>query len=184
MRLNTNFRIRQLNRLRLVVALMYLLSALIVLIGGELYISYRGSSSDAALLKKSVHKLQIERDALLPAYRKLDGNIEVKKGDRHKWLSLFAKYQGKTPESLLYDIEKYSPQGVYLTNFNYNRISGVATFSGESSINEQISSMLESFANAGDYQKVLLVSKSDMQNKNGFRFVIRVEQRNNEEDGQ
>ncbi len=88
------------------------------------------------------------------------------------------EYRGRRPESILYDLEKFSPQSLYLTNFTYDRHAGIGTVNAVASRNEQISSMLESLERTGDYRKVLLLSKSEMEKTGNFKIAVRLEERN------
>lgn len=178
MKLNTNFRRTQLTRVRMIIAFMYASAISIVLAVGVILSMNRSDAADAAILEAQVRELRIERDAQAAVYQGLGVTLDEDNGIRTGWLSLFGKYQGGSPEALLYDIEKFTPQNLYLTNFTYDRLSGVATVNAVANRNGEISSMLEALEGTGKYHKVLLVNKTDSGKKDNFRIVVRIEQKN------
>lgn len=178
MKLNTNFRKRELNRVRFYVATLYMTSVVLALTGFAVLFDYWEVASKAVSLEAHASELRTEKGMHENIYHELGGSLESEKNIRTEWLSLFGEYRGRRPESILYDLEKFSPQSLYLTNFTYDRHAGIGTVNAVASRNEQISSMLESLERTGDYRKVLLVSKSEMEKTGNFKIAVRLEERN------
>lgn len=162
----------------MIIASMYAIAIILVLTVGGVLAMYRSDAADAAFLEVQAKELQIERDAHAAAYRGFGVILDEDDGIRTGWLSQFGKYQGGSPESLLYDIEKFTPENLYLTSFTYDRFSGVATVNAVATRNGDISAMLEALERTENYQKVLLVNKTDTGEKEHFRIVVRIEQKN------
>lgn len=173
---HTNFRKHKLRRIRMVVAVMYSVALSVFLSGMVVLSNYQGDADNNNLLKAQVAELKLERDAHAAIYNKYDGIFEENRDIRIDWITLFTKYRGKSPESILYDLEKVTPHNIHLTNFTYDRYAGVATINAVSYKNEQITSMLDELERLPAYSKVVLVSKNDVGGKEGYRFVVRVEQ--------
>ena len=178
MKINTNFRENHLSRVRVIIASLYAVAIIILITMGGIFSMYRNDAEDAAFLEVQAKELQIERDAHGAAYKGFGVTLDEDDGIRTGWLSQFGKYQGGSPEALLYDIEKCTPKNIYLTNFTYDRFSGVATINAVATGNGDISTMLEALERTSNYQKVLLVNKTDTGKKDNFRIVVRIEQTN------
>lgn len=176
MKLNTNFRSHELARMRRIVISMYIIALVSVSGSGIFFTMYINDADLAAMNRARVKELNIERDAQAAVFKGVGDILDSDKGVRTEWLSLFAKYKGRSPESLLYDLEKLTPSDIYLTNFDYDRYSGVATFTAVAPLDRKISAVLESLERISDYEDVLLVSKSEIGNGKDFKFVVRVAQ--------
>lgn len=180
MKINTNFRSEQLHTMRTFVSVMYALAIGMVLGGAALLVDYSSVNSSAESLRKRALELTAERDAYLNAFQAFGGGDAAGKDVQADLVALFGELSGKSPESLLYDIEKYSPQSFYLTNFSYDRVSGTGTVTAIVSKSAKISTMLETLEKTGGYSKIMLVSKSDFEGAGRFKVVIRFEQEQGE----
>jgi hypothetical protein len=171
MKLITNFRKHEFRRMRHFVAMLYASALLMVLAGTVVLTDYLELSADAASLRA-----RVEIQAHVNIYQGLGGNSEVAETVSTEWITLLSKYRGRSPDYLLYAIERAAPQSLYLTGFSYDRLSGSASVNAVTSRDEQISTMLETLERTGDYRKVLLVNKSDMEQQGKTKLVIRLEE--------
>jgi hypothetical protein len=176
MKLITNFRKHEFRRMRHFVAMLYASALLMVLAGSAVLKDYLELSADAASMKARVDDLQTEKQAHVNIYQGLGGNSEAAETVSTEWITLLSKYKGRSPDYLLYAIERAAPQSLYLTGFSYDRLSGSASVNAVTSRDEQISTMLETLERTGDYRKVLLVNKSDMEQQGKTKLVIRLEE--------
>ncbi len=167
--------------MRIAVAVTYFVALIFIFTGMVVLIKYQRDLDDNVLLMKRFKELKLERDARESIYAQFEELVEANRDIRTDWLSLITIYRGKSPESLLYDLEKITPHNLRLTNFAYNRYSGVTTINAVSFNDETITNVLESLEQLPDYSKVVLLSKNDVGAEEGYRYAVKIEQTNSRE---
>lgn len=176
MKLNNNFRKNELRRVKTVTSVLYALTVTMIGIGFLLYANYQIVSKKILSVDAQLNEIVDEIKVQSGVYMEL-GEVSFDAGNLKQvnQVLMFENYMGFSPEVILYDIEKYSPPGFYVSSFDYDRITGMARISAIIPADNALSTMLESFKSSGGYKKVMLVSKSEISGTSNLRVTIHVE---------
>jgi len=90
------------------------------------------------------------------------------------WFSVIEKYQGRKVEEVLFDLEKFTPNGIYFTSLEYDRVAGAIIISGVSDTASNISRYLEKLERVASFGSVALLTKNELGHAGESSFKMRL----------
>lgn len=174
MGLDINFREKEYRREKQVQMLVYAFAVIFLLLAINLYSDFLHLSSELAEQENLVLKLEEERTTLLAQREKLKPVAAEQPPPLVGYESFLGRYAGRAPDEVLYDLEKTIPEGVYITGFTYDRVTGVAVINAVSSSPDLVAKVLRTLETMSDYSQVMLTNQAEMEQKGRTKFVIKI----------
>jgi len=154
-----NFRKAELSRLRVFVVITYATSFVILLGLLGMAKSTMAYSSHISTQQSYLNKLREMKNELALSLDKLKGNNEPKSRLISELPVVLDQYRGRPPVSVLYDLEKSTPDNVLVTSVSYDRSKAKAVVEAVCKKQEDVAKMLLFLERVEQYKKVTLLNQ-------------------------
>ncbi len=184
MKLDTNFRAEVNKRSSWLTTAFTALTIGMLLMSVGLLVNLNTQLSRANETEVVVISMMKEKKELISTLDMLESHRDPDSEGVADWLDTIAPYYGRSPEYLLFELEKNLPKKVHLISVDYDRRSGVATINAVSQTQEYISQLMAKLEQGGNFKEVLLVNQSEYGQEGHSKFLLKLKEKHGEKGGE